>query len=72
VAGDAALLADPRSPEELAAAIARCLDDADLRRRLIEAGRARARAASWDAMAAGVCEFVARTAGAARAVEPAR
>jgi glycosyltransferase involved in cell wall biosynthesis len=47
VAGDAALLIDPHSPEALADALACVLCDSDLRDRLIAAGRRRARAFSW-------------------------
>ncbi len=47
VAGDAALLVDPRSPEELAHAVNRVLTDTDLRRRLIERGRERVKRFSW-------------------------
>ena len=48
VAGDAALLIDPRSPEELAHALGRVLTDDGLRRDLVERGRRRARAFSWN------------------------
>ena len=72
VAAGAALLVDPRSDADVAAGLARCLGDADLRRDLVAAGRARAQAASWDAMAAGMCAFVLQTAGAARAQAAAR
>ncbi len=47
VAGDAALTADPRSPQALAAALARALTDRDLRRRLAARGLERAAAFSW-------------------------
>jgi glycosyltransferase involved in cell wall biosynthesis len=42
VDGETGLLVPPRDPQALAAALRRLLDDADLRRRLGEAGRARA------------------------------
>lgn len=48
VAGDAALLVDPRSTAQLADAIERVLADADLATRLSAAGRARAAAFSWE------------------------
>jgi glycosyltransferase involved in cell wall biosynthesis len=51
VAGDAALLADPTDTAALAAAVERALTDGDLRRRLIAAGRDRARQFSFAAMA---------------------
>lgn len=47
VAGDAALLVDPRDPPAIAAAISRLLSDAGLRRSLIARGRARAACYSW-------------------------
>jgi glycosyltransferase involved in cell wall biosynthesis len=48
VAGDAAVLLDPPvSPETLAAALTRVLDDAAFRRDLVARGRARARRFDW-------------------------
>ena len=47
VAGDAALLVDPRSPEELAHALNRVLTGGELRRALIERGRRRVKDFSW-------------------------
>jgi glycosyltransferase involved in cell wall biosynthesis len=47
VAGDAALLVDPRSPEHLADAISRLLTDGTLRRELIERGRRQRAKFSW-------------------------
>jgi glycosyltransferase involved in cell wall biosynthesis len=47
VAGNAALLVDPTSVEEIADAISRVLRDADLRERLVAAGRQRLKAFSW-------------------------
>jgi glycosyltransferase involved in cell wall biosynthesis len=47
VAGDAALTADPRSPDALAAALARALRDTDLRRELVARGLERASRFSW-------------------------
>jgi glycosyltransferase involved in cell wall biosynthesis len=47
IAGDAALLVDPRAPEEMADALNRVLTSDDLRRTLIERGRRRARDFSW-------------------------
>lgn len=52
VAGDAALLSDAQDEAALAANIQRVIDDADLRERLIAAGRARAELFSWSASAA--------------------
>jgi glycosyltransferase involved in cell wall biosynthesis len=48
VVGDAALLVDPYSEEEIAQAIARVLDDEDLRHRLVERGLVRAASFSWE------------------------
>jgi glycosyltransferase involved in cell wall biosynthesis len=50
-AGDAALYADPRDPEDLARALERLGADADLRARLAERGRQRADRSSWEASA---------------------
>jgi glycosyltransferase involved in cell wall biosynthesis len=47
VAGDAALLADPRDPADLAAKLHAVLADGAVRRRLIAAGRARAAEHTW-------------------------
>jgi glycosyltransferase involved in cell wall biosynthesis len=47
IAGDAALLIDPHSPEALAEAIYSVLTDGALRRMLIERGRRRVREFSW-------------------------
>jgi glycosyltransferase involved in cell wall biosynthesis len=54
VAGDAALLVDPLDVDALAQAMARLLDDADLRRKLIERGYAQAQKFSWADCAARV------------------
>ncbi len=51
VAGDAALLVDPRDVDGLAAAVSRALRDAGLRERLRAAGLARARQFSWQTTA---------------------
>jgi glycosyltransferase involved in cell wall biosynthesis len=48
VVGDGALLVDPYSEQEIAHAIARLLDDEDLRRRLVERGLERAASFSWE------------------------
>jgi glycosyltransferase involved in cell wall biosynthesis len=47
IAGDAALLVDPGSPEELAHAVSRVLIEEGLRRTLVERGRRRAMDFSW-------------------------
>lgn len=50
--GDAALLVDPDDPDAWAGAIATVLADADLRARLVAAGRARAAGLTWRRTAA--------------------
>jgi alpha-1,3-rhamnosyl/mannosyltransferase len=47
IAGDAAVLVDPRSNEELSAAIIRVAGDPALREQLIEKGRKRAEQFTW-------------------------
>jgi glycosyltransferase involved in cell wall biosynthesis len=63
VAGNAALLVDPRSLAELRAALVRLLESADLRRALGMAGRQRAREFRWQVCAAKSLEFFRRVAG---------
>jgi len=58
VAGDAAILVDPHSEEEIASGMSRGLADEALRGRLVEAGLERVRRFSWDEMARGICQFV--------------
>jgi glycosyltransferase involved in cell wall biosynthesis len=48
VVGEAAVRIDPESIEEIAQAIRSLLGDEDRRRRLVEAGKARAREFSWE------------------------
>lgn len=48
VVGQAAVFVDPHSPESIADGVLRCLHDADLRGRLIAAGRERAKAFTWE------------------------
>jgi glycosyltransferase involved in cell wall biosynthesis len=57
VVGDAALLVDPESEEEIAAAIRLLLGDAAMRGELVRRGRARARELSWEATAQQVLEL---------------
>jgi len=47
VVGDAALLIDPLSPSEISAAIARVLDDDELRAELVRRGHERVKTFSW-------------------------
>lgn len=62
--GDNGLLVAPNQPEELAAALARVLDDADLRRRLGEAARATVLAEyRIDANTADLAAMLARESG---------
>ncbi|MHB1810116.1 MAG: glycosyltransferase family 4 protein [Solirubrobacteraceae bacterium] len=67
VVGDAALLADPRDPEAVAAQVRRILDDEELAARLRAAGPRRAAAFTWAATAAAT-EGVYRDAIADRRV----
>lgn len=48
VCGEAALLADPANPRDIAAAVARVLDEPGLADRLREAGRVRAAGFTWE------------------------
>jgi alpha-1,3-rhamnosyl/mannosyltransferase len=63
VAGNAALLVDPRSQSELRAALVRMLGSEDLRRALGMAGHERAREFRWPVCAAKSLEFFRRIAG---------
>jgi glycosyltransferase involved in cell wall biosynthesis len=60
VAGEAALLADPSDVHDLAAQMARVLEDPQLARRLSEQGLERARAFSWQETARRVIEIYAQ------------
>jgi glycosyltransferase involved in cell wall biosynthesis len=51
VVGDAAVMVDPTSEEEIAAGLARLLGDEELRARLREAGRERVGSFTWEACA---------------------
>jgi len=59
VAGDAALLVDPTSVEQITAAIEQVVGDTSLRQRLRERGLARAAHFSWECSAARVHELLA-------------
>jgi glycosyltransferase involved in cell wall biosynthesis len=63
VAGDAALLFDPRDELAIAGAIGRLLHDPALRSDLIARGRARQMQFTWTAAAAGTLETYARALG---------
>ena len=60
VAGDAALLVDPRSREEVRSALERLLLSPSLRAQLADRGRARAREFTWEACALKSWEFFRR------------
>ncbi len=60
IAGDAALLVDPCSAEELAGAVGRVLTDSALRQTLIERGRQQVRKFSWSKFTCEVVRIVAR------------
>ncbi len=48
VAGDAALLVDPYAVEDLECALDRLMKDSDLRAKLSDLGRSRAKRYTWD------------------------
>jgi glycosyltransferase involved in cell wall biosynthesis len=62
IAGDAALLVDPRSPSEIAGAIARLLDSESLRADLAARGRERAQLFKWETCAARTLDLFRRVA----------
>jgi len=64
VAGEGALLVDPKSTAELRDALARLLLSPDLRNKLAARGRARARELTWERCAARSLKFFERVAGA--------
>jgi glycosyltransferase involved in cell wall biosynthesis len=61
VAGEAALLVDPTSPEAMALAIERLIDQPGLRARLCEQGLSRAALFSWQATAAKLLDVYAES-----------
>lgn len=63
VAGDAALIVNPEEPEEIADAIARVLDDENLRRSLILKGIERAKHFTWERAAAQTFQVYREVAG---------
>lgn len=52
IAGDAAVFADPSSPEDMADALGRCMNDLTLRKSLISKGRTQSASFTWDKTAA--------------------
>jgi alpha-1,3-rhamnosyl/mannosyltransferase len=63
IAGDAALLVDPRSPDAIAEAVSRVLTDKAERQALIERGRRRVAAFSWTRFTLAVVAVMQRTRG---------
>jgi glycosyltransferase involved in cell wall biosynthesis len=63
IAGDAAVLVDPRSPAEIGSALARVLESASLRAELSARGRERARRYNWDTCAEESLRFFRKVAG---------
>jgi glycosyltransferase involved in cell wall biosynthesis len=70
VAGEAALLFDPRRPAQIAAALTRLLTDGALRERLRELGRVRVREFTWERTARLTLESYARALGRDRSPGP--
>jgi glycosyltransferase involved in cell wall biosynthesis len=70
--GDAAILFDPRSADELAARIRELLADAPLRSRLREKGLARAREFRWDTCADRTSDILLEAMGAKPPGHPGR
>jgi len=62
VVGDAAELVAPGDSEAMAAALARVIDDAGVRSRLVEAGRARVASFTWESAAASMIDLYATAA----------
>ncbi len=62
VVGDAAELVAPGDHEAMAAALARVIDDAGLRSRLVQCGRARASSFTWDSAATSMVELYMKAA----------
>ena len=60
VAGDAALLVDPHSSNDIAAGLVRLTTDTDLRHRLIEQGLRQIEKFSWDKAANQILEILAK------------
>jgi glycosyltransferase involved in cell wall biosynthesis len=61
VAGDAALLINPTSVEELRDALERVVSDDEVREQMIERGRVRRRMFSWDITAEKMWESMMKT-----------
>lgn len=65
IAGSAALLVDPRNPEEIAQAVTKVLTDPQLAARLAAAGLERSRTFSWESCGRRTLEILAEVAGPA-------
>ncbi len=65
VAGPAAVYVDPASPHGIASGILALVQDPEHRRRLVEAGRERARGFTWEATAAATAQVLRQAAGLA-------
>lgn len=63
VVGDAGLMVDPYSVEEITEAMARIYKDESLRNELIEKGRERVKQFNWDNTAEGLWQSIERTVG---------
>ena len=63
VAGDAAVLVDPEDPAAVADGLAGLLSDPSRRRELVDRGRQRVAAFTWDACARRICEVFEAVAG---------
>ena len=61
VTGDAAVLVDPQSPDEIASGICRVLEDDVLREQLVAKGLARAKQFSWDRSIKRILEIYRET-----------
>ncbi len=58
ICGEAGLICDPNNPEEIADAMKHIAEDADLRRKLIEAGRHQHAKFSWDRTATALWQTI--------------
>lgn len=60
VTGDAAIMIDPHSPEEIAEAMEKITKDSDLRSTIIEKGHAQSKKFSWEKAAKELVEIMAK------------
>jgi glycosyltransferase involved in cell wall biosynthesis/O-antigen/teichoic acid export membrane protein len=66
VAGEAALYADPRDPQEFAAALERAFSDMDLRHQMIDKGHDNQQRFTWESAVTSTLAVYERAAGAGR------